>query len=239
MSDDFETFFRENFAAVTGFLIRAGAARVAAEDAVQEAMMLAYRSWSTIRYPRAWVRLVSWRVHAASVVGSNEVLGDIVNGSGWDDDVGQLALDDHTSLGDEERQVLDALRRLPLAQRIVMAWFYDGYRPWEIAVLLGKPAATVRSDLRFARSRLRRDLALSPAGPARWPDLDTTCDARDLAAPVNAARDERITDPNPHRPSAAFDSDTVVAGRRLSADDRVTDGSNGDATTIAAEGDQR
>jgi DNA-directed RNA polymerase specialized sigma24 family protein len=46
------------------------------------------------------------------------------------------------------------LRSLPAAQREVMAWTYDGYRPTEIAALLGKPPATVRSLLRDARAAL-------------------------------------------------------------------------------------
>jgi RNA polymerase sigma-70 factor (ECF subfamily) len=37
-----------------------------------------------------------------------------------------------------------------------MAWTYDGYRPTEIAAVLGKPPATVRSALREARIALRR-----------------------------------------------------------------------------------
>jgi RNA polymerase sigma-70 factor (ECF subfamily) len=45
---------------------------------------------------------------------------------------------------------------LPLNQRQVMAWTYDGYQPTEIAALLGKDPATVRSTLRDARAALKR-----------------------------------------------------------------------------------
>ena len=64
---------------------------------------------------------------------------------------------------DEETQyVLDVLRALPRAQREVMAWTVDGYEPAEIAELIGKNPATVRTNLRHARKALLR--LLQPPG---------------------------------------------------------------------------
>jgi RNA polymerase sigma-70 factor (ECF subfamily) len=53
--------------------------------------------------------------------------------------------------------LLDELRRLPLAQRAVLALHYEaGYQVAEVAELVGAPLETVRSRLRLARERLRR-----------------------------------------------------------------------------------
>jgi RNA polymerase sigma-70 factor (ECF subfamily) len=50
---------------------------------------------------------------------------------------------------------LAMVRGLPLRQHQVMAWTYDGYLPTEIAALLGKDPATVRSTLRDAWAALK------------------------------------------------------------------------------------
>ena len=53
--------------------------------------------------------------------------------------------------------LLDELKRLPLAQRAVLALHYEaGYPVAEVAELVGAPVETVRSRLRLARERLRR-----------------------------------------------------------------------------------
>jgi len=54
--------------------------------------------------------------------------------------------------------LLDDLRRLPAAQRAVLALHYDaGYSVAETAALVNAPVETVRSRLRLARERLRRE----------------------------------------------------------------------------------
>jgi DNA-directed RNA polymerase specialized sigma24 family protein len=94
-------------------------------------------------------------------------------GGGIDGEFGVFAdsVDDLLMLGEEECRVLSLLRQLPAAQREAMAWYYDGYPPREIAAIVGKPAATVRSELRLARARLRAELARDPVVRARWPQL--------------------------------------------------------------------
>jgi RNA polymerase sigma-70 factor (ECF subfamily) len=238
MNGDFETFFRENLTAVTSFLIRSGAGRIEAEDAVQEAMVLAYRSWSTIRHPRAWVRLVSWRLYTASGVKVDEVADTRRS----DDLLNSLAVDDlFVLLGDEQRRVVAALRRLPLAQRVVMAWYYDGYRPWEIALILGKPASTVRSDLRFARSRLRHQLSGDPATRARWPELAAADELEDRAGQVNSARNGCVTEPAPEFGLGVLDGNSASETDRTPSDiqDIGADVARGDVEAITIEEDQR
>ncbi|MGH2456998.1 MAG: RNA polymerase sigma factor [Candidatus Limnocylindria bacterium] len=55
--------------------------------------------------------------------------------------------------------LIDDLRRLPAAQRAVLALHYEaGYSIAETAGLVRAPVETVRSRLRLARQRLRREL---------------------------------------------------------------------------------
>ena len=61
--------------------------------------------------------------------------------------------------------VLEAIKRLPPAQRRVMAWSFDGYSPAEIAAILGEDALTVRSNLRHARRQLAESLAVAQRVP--------------------------------------------------------------------------
>jgi len=42
----------------------------------------------------------------------------------------------------------------------VMAWYYDGFATAEIATMVNRPEATVRSHLRHARQRLQRELTV-------------------------------------------------------------------------------
>lgn len=52
------------------------------------------------------------------------------------------------------------IRRLPRTQRaVVVLHFYEDLPLVEIGQLLGRPASTVRSDLRRALARLRKDLS--------------------------------------------------------------------------------
>ncbi|MGP4052758.1 RNA polymerase sigma factor [Streptomyces sp. 2A115] len=135
-----------------------------AKDAAQEAMTMAYRDWSGVREPKAWVRIVGWRVanrqfrrHADEWRLHAENPGAGAPGPGAETDPQRRW---ESKL--EEQAVLDALRRLPPRQRQAMAWRFDGFTPAEIADHLGKPAATVRSHLRHARELLK----------STWPDVD-------------------------------------------------------------------
>jgi RNA polymerase sigma factor (sigma-70 family) len=136
------------------FLINAGASREEAEDAAQDAMMRAYRQWMNVEHPAAWVRVVGWRSFVGAAVQTRET--EQAQKAGWvnvNREDQQLML-----LGEQERAVLRLLGELPPIQRLVMAWHYDGFSPTEIAEILDKPPATIRSDLRHARSRLKGQL---------------------------------------------------------------------------------
>ena len=127
-----------------------GASRADAEDAVQEAMILAWRQWESIREPTAWVRTTAvrafWR-HARKDLHRTVVLQEAIEHPSADPELGIFS--------EEQRRVLGLLRALPTGQGRVAALFYDGLSCEEIADLTGKPSATIRSQLRHARKTLK------------------------------------------------------------------------------------
>jgi RNA polymerase sigma factor (sigma-70 family) len=149
----FDPFFRERFSRTVVLLTAMGASRADAEDATQEAMILAWNQWSSIREPAAWVRTVAVRSYLRLRRGRPEVtaLDESAPDPAADDDLG--------SFEEEQRQVLHLLRKLPDGQRAVAALYYDGLNCEEIAALLGKAPATVRSHLRHARLSLKEVIA--------------------------------------------------------------------------------
>jgi DNA-directed RNA polymerase specialized sigma24 family protein len=62
------------------------------------------------------------------------------------------------------------MRRLPPAQRVVAALHYDGFGVKEISGMTGKPEATVRSLLRYARQQLKE--MIESDGDTETPDSD-------------------------------------------------------------------
>ena len=61
--------------------------------------------------------------------------------------------------GDEYKAIWDAVRSLPVHQREAIHLFYqEGYSTAEIAQITGRREASVRSDLKLARDKLREML---------------------------------------------------------------------------------
>jgi RNA polymerase sigma factor (sigma-70 family) len=85
-----------------------------------------------------------------------------------DENTAQLPVSepDLAVFSEEQQQVLHRLRRLPPAQRMVAALYYDGLTAEEIAATTGKPATTVRSHLRHARTTLKEVIASDRSGQA-------------------------------------------------------------------------
>jgi RNA polymerase sigma-70 factor, ECF subfamily len=132
-----------------------------AEDAAQEALLRAWRSWPSLRdaeATRAWLLRItvnvchSWQAgHFGATRRRNEPL-DIAkhlatSGSGM---VG----------GDTDAlDVRQAVRALPdELRRVVALRFYAGMDSTQIGAVLDAPAATIRTRLRRALELLRRDL---------------------------------------------------------------------------------
>lgn len=65
--------------------------------------------------------------------------------------------------GPEESAVAEALAALPPGDRTLLhLYYYEGYRTEELACLLGRKSATVRSQLTRARQKLARLLKEEP-----------------------------------------------------------------------------
>jgi RNA polymerase sigma factor (sigma-70 family) len=123
-----------------------------ADDAVQEAMLLAQRGITGLRDARAimgWLRmLVQRRCLRFSRV-------DIVSQEPIDVEVDEDPSRD-LSTGEQAVVVESALARLSAADRNILNLAYaEGLAPAAIASLLGVPAGTVRKRLFDARTRLR------------------------------------------------------------------------------------
>lgn len=78
---------------------------------------------------------------------------------------------------DEQRMLLEALRRLPLAdQTILELYYWERFDGLELAAVLGVPENTARTRLRRARLRLEEALRALHASPER---LQSTLDDLD------------------------------------------------------------
>lgn len=147
---EFALFYLDDLAKLVGFLIVQGARPSAAADLAQDAMTEAYRQWDSIDAPRSWVRTVAsrkwWRRAERDQM---EVPYDVLP------EPSALLSADESAEIESRHTFVTIVRSLTPAQRQVMAWTYDGYRPTEIAALLGKDPATVRSTLRDARAALK------------------------------------------------------------------------------------
>ncbi|WP_410673289.1 RNA polymerase sigma factor [Amycolatopsis sp. cmx-4-68] len=150
--DDFDAFFRADFPGLVAFLCKAGFEVETARDAAAEAMLHALEAWPTLEDPRAWVRRVAGRL----LDGTGEARADWTRAGDPQDDEKLAALvDQHAGL-------IGLLASLPGQQRMVLAWSLDGFTPAQIAQALRIAPATVRSNLRHVRERLRRHRAAPP-----------------------------------------------------------------------------
>ena len=148
----FADFYRQHTPGLVAFVMWLGAGAADAADVAQETMIRAYSGWDQITHPRTWVRVVASReYHHRRLSDHDEPVAEIP---------GHLlpagvAADDAAMLGPEVARVLHLLRPLPVRQRQVMAWAYDGYSPAEIAEILEISPGAVRVSLHKARAKLK------------------------------------------------------------------------------------
>jgi RNA polymerase sigma factor (sigma-70 family) len=78
---------------------------------------------------------------------------------------------------EDERVLLEALRRLPLQQQLVVELYYvEHLRGHDLVAALGIPAGTVRSRLRLALERLRHELEAIAQSPTCLESTQMTLD---------------------------------------------------------------
>jgi len=138
-----------------------------AEDAVQQALVIAWRELPRLRDPD---RFDAWLTRLLV----NECYAEARRVRRLAANVGALDLDPSSTV-DDTQSVLDrdqldrAFRRLPPDQRAILVLrHYLGLAPPEIAATLRIPAGTVRSRMHYAhqalRAALEADLRPAPAG---------------------------------------------------------------------------
>ncbi len=130
-----------------------------AEDAVQQALVIAWRELPRLRDPdrfEAWLTQILVRC-CYEAARTRRRLALVQAEAGIDAPAPQV-IDPALAVIDRDR--LDrAFRRLPTEQRAVLALHhYIGLEPAEIADTLGIPAGTVRSRLHYAHRAMRAAL---------------------------------------------------------------------------------
>lgn len=150
---EFSLFYRNEMAKLVAFLIVRGVPASRAADVAQDAMIEVYRRWDDVETPRNYVRTIAKHRWWVLVKKDNSIelsANEALESSG-------LLSDDHADEIESRHTLLRLLRQLTPRQREIVAWTYDGYRPTEIAALMGEPAERIRSQLRDARAILRRN----------------------------------------------------------------------------------
>jgi RNA polymerase sigma factor (sigma-70 family) len=136
-----------------------------AEDAVQAALITAWRDLRALRDPdrfEPWLHRILTNACYAEARRGRRWLAQIrvLPGDGASDPGGILTVDDRDQL---ER----ALRRLTLEQRAVLVFHhYLDLSPPEVADRLGIPVGTVKSRLHYAMTALRASLEADARTPA-------------------------------------------------------------------------
>ena len=158
---EIEDFFRRYWEGLVRGLLREGANRWEAQDAVAEAIREALRRWSDLTHPVAWVRTAArshWlKQRRAAGHGGDEVLvADVTElGEGRADDPGLVAYE-------LQEWFSGVLAQLPPARREALELSAQGLTPTEIAALVGKSPEAVRTALKLGR---RQAVALWQAIP--------------------------------------------------------------------------
>ena len=129
-----------------------------AEDALQDALVIAWRDLKGLRDPDrfdAWLQRLLINVCIAQAARERRRTANL---RVLPVDDGPAAPDELLSIGDRD-QLDRGFRRLPPEQRaILVLHHYLGYEPSEIAETLGIPAGTARSRLHHAHRAMRAAL---------------------------------------------------------------------------------
>ncbi|MDX8052981.1 sigma-70 family RNA polymerase sigma factor [Lentzea sp. BCCO 10_0798] len=155
-SIDFDDFFRREFGHLVAFLVKMNFDRATSEDAAVDAMVAARSSWATLTCASAWVRKAAYRIALKSSLRNREGVRRAISG-GWLNAPNDHSVDDTLAAIVEQPQVEYLLAKLPERQRLVLAWHLDGFTNVEIAEALEMTSTTVRSTLRHAKDRLKKE----------------------------------------------------------------------------------
>jgi RNA polymerase sigma factor (sigma-70 family) len=153
---EFSQFYRMKAGKLVAFLRWQGAPLPDATDCVQEALTRCFERWETIADPHAWCRRVASRLYSRRVATIEDPVDDLeaVSPSVL------LRLDAKIDEFENRHVILQMIRKLPLRQRQVLAWTFDGAPDAEIADVLQISLDAVkatRHKARIALSRIAKD----------------------------------------------------------------------------------
>jgi len=160
VGEEFRDFSRAAYPRLVAQLYAVTADLALAEELVQEAFVRAASRWpqvGTYQAPEAWVRKVALRLRLDALRRIRRQAVALTRLGGLP--AGQVAL------GVEDRELVEALRRLPARYREVLVLHHCLDRSVDnVAACLGIPAATVKT--RLARGRAKLAVLLDVAEPA-------------------------------------------------------------------------
>ncbi|PRY33384.1 RNA polymerase sigma factor [Pseudosporangium ferrugineum] len=149
---EIEEFFRRYWEGLVRNLLREGANRWEAQDAVAEAIREALRRWPELTHPVAWVRTAArshWLKQRRAIgQGDLEVLVADVT------ELDEARADDPELVAYElEEWFSGVLAQLPPARREALELSAQGLTPTEIAARVGKSPEAVRTALKLGRKQ--------------------------------------------------------------------------------------
>ncbi|MFB7946993.1 SigE family RNA polymerase sigma factor [Kitasatospora phosalacinea] len=163
---DFRAFYEAAYGQLVAHLYALTGDLGEAQDAAQEAFVRAWNHWGRLvshENPVAWVRLTGQRIAISRWRRARTALQSwIRHGDGQQSPV--------PGPGPETVALVEALRRLPEAQRSALVWHHMGGRSVaEIAADEGVPVGTVKARLHRGRQALAVLLGEEPAAVAEEP----------------------------------------------------------------------
>jgi RNA polymerase sigma factor (sigma-70 family) len=143
--EEFSAFYRTHIRPLVGFLVNLGAGVQTAADIAQDAMTDAYRNWTGITYPKAYVHTAASRLLVRKIASVEEPVEDVPEPTSL------LPRPDAIAEWETRHDALLLVRTLPPRQRQILAWTLAGFTPTDIADHLGLTAENVRANLKKAR----------------------------------------------------------------------------------------
>ncbi|WP_413755034.1 RNA polymerase sigma factor [Streptomyces sp. MMBL 11-3] len=146
--EEFAAFYRTQIRPLVGFLVNLGAGVQSAADIAQDVMTDAYRNWTGITHPKAWVYTAASRALVRKVASVEEPVEKVPEPTSL------LPRPDAIAEWETRHDGILLVRTLPPRQRQVLAWSLAGFTPADIADRLGLTGETVRANLRKGRLAL-------------------------------------------------------------------------------------
>jgi RNA polymerase sigma factor (sigma-70 family) len=154
-----EEFYETKYRSLMKAVMSVGASEADAQDVIDEVMeeILTKDRWSSLTSPYAWVRKAVLRTYYDKRVRERDGVIRAIEG-GHLMSQSDSCLDADLNVWEDIQWTKLMLDNLPPAQREVIQYMLAEFKPWEIAEMLGKTAATVRQNLALARRQLKTQL---------------------------------------------------------------------------------